>query len=69
MDDGIDRYLRINRSTIALGEKTNGVIVEWSLGYFLNVGDCKSVGVSRCFGEMRASKISYVAHVAVARQQ
>ena len=52
MDDGIDRYLRIVGSMIAFREKTNGVIVEWNFGYSLNVADCKSVGISRWFGEV-----------------
>ena len=47
----IDTFASIG-STIAFGEKTNGVIVEWSRGYFLNVAGCKSVGTSRWVGEM-----------------
>jgi hypothetical protein len=43
---------------IAFREKTNGVIVEWSIGYILNMADYESVGVLRWLGEMWGHNIS-----------
>ncbi len=53
----IDTFASIG-ATIAFREKTNDVIVEWNLGYFSNVADCKSVGVLKWLGEMCGPKIS-----------
>ena len=57
MDDGIDRYLRIIRVDDRVPLETNGVIVEWNVGYFLNVADYDSVGVLRWLDEMGGHKI------------